>query len=65
MIVLNDEMLVKCREYGLKTIHEINEFVRKYGIESNTEMEKVLNGEQAVYAITAIDEETNNEGDDE
>lgn len=59
MIVLDVELLVKCREYGLDTIHEINEFAKKYDINSNDELEKVLDGELAVFTLTAVEENKN------
>jgi len=46
MVVLNTELLIKCREYGLNTIHEINEFVKKYGIKSNEQLERIVGEEK-------------------
>lgn len=56
MVVIDLNLLIKCRKFGLKTVQEINDFVKKYNIESAEEFEKVLDGEKQVYSIKVIDE---------
>lgn len=57
VIVLDAGLIEKCREYGLQTIHEIEEFANRLCINSNSELEDILNGKETVTTIICIPKE--------